>query len=245
MCDRNDAVTTDEPERGFDADDAIDTCRTDNRSIRFRTDSDGRQVRGNRNCRAARGPAGVSQEIIRILRLPAQAAPATRGVLGPEIGPFAEVRFAENDSAGLAHCLDKKRVVRRPMPGKRQGAGRCRHLVTCIDVRFKHDRDAMQWPARAGLLPLSIQRIGDVEGVRIQLDNGVERGAISICGIDLVQVILDQPPCGEIAALHQPLERADVMLVVFLRCLAAAAEDQERCRSCGGNKAFHAGTPSR
>ena len=72
------------------------------------------------------------------------------------------------------------------------------------------------------------------------LDNSVERGTIAICGIDLVQVILDQPPCVEVAALHQPLERADVKLVVIPGCLAAAAEYQERCRNCGRNEAFHA-----
>ena len=161
-------------------------------------------------------------------------------MLGPEVGPFAEVRFAENDGAGFAHRLDKKCVVRWPVPGKCQGAGRRRHLVACIDVCFKHDRDAVQRPTRAGFLSLAIQRIGDVEGIRIQLDNSVERGTIAICGIDLIQVVLDQPPCGEVAALHQPLERADVMLVVIPGRLAAAAEYQNRCRDCGGNEAFHA-----
>ena len=63
--------------------------------------------------RSGAGPARVAVEHVRIAREAAAAAPAARRSRRAEVGPFAEIRLAEDDRAGRAQPRHEERVARR------------------------------------------------------------------------------------------------------------------------------------
>ena len=107
-----------------------------------------REVRGDRRAGARARAGRVAIERVRILRLPAAAAPAAGRVRRAEVRPLAQVRLAEDDRARLAQARDDERVLRRLDAGERERAGGRHHAIGGGDVVLDQDRDAVQRPAR-------------------------------------------------------------------------------------------------
>src|SRR5262249_24456713 len=97
----------------LDADDAVDRRRTDDRSVCLGAKGRGAEVRRDRGCRAGARSAWVSVQEVRVVGLPASAAPTTRRVEAAKVGPFAEIRLAENDGASVAEPLGNRGVLSR------------------------------------------------------------------------------------------------------------------------------------
>ena len=79
--------------------------------------------------------------------------------------------LAEQDRAGLAQLLRDERVLGRDRSLERQRAGGGRHPVVRVDVVLERDRDAVQRPADLAGLALGIELVGDLERLRVGLDD--------------------------------------------------------------------------
>ncbi len=99
MCHRNDARTADESQRWLDTDNTAGRGRADNGAVRLCADRQSAEIGGNSNSRTGAGSAGIPIEHVRISRLTASGAPTACRVHRPEISPFAQISFAQNDRA--------------------------------------------------------------------------------------------------------------------------------------------------
>src|SRR5204862_5512380 len=100
-------------------------------------------------------------ERVRVAGLAAATAPAARRVGRAEVGPLAQVRLADDTSAGLSQTLRDEGVLRGPRADERERAGRGLHAVGRADVVLDEDGDAVQRPAHAPLFALAVERVGD------------------------------------------------------------------------------------
>src|SRR4029077_19404336 len=124
---------------------------------------------------AGTGAAGIAVKNVGIFREASAAAPSAGRMTRANVGPFAEVGFAENHGAGLAESLDDERIFRRlgsADQGQRAGGGH--HLVGGVDVVFDDDGDAVERTAGALVFAFTVKRVGDLEGVGIQFDDAVD-----------------------------------------------------------------------
>jgi len=96
---------------------------------------------------------------------------------GANVGPLAEIRFAENHGTGPTQLCGDKRVVRSRRSGKRQRARRCLHAVRGIDIVLDEDRNAMKRAARPFRSALLVKRVSDPESIGVELDDGVNHGS--------------------------------------------------------------------
>src|SRR5437867_12055835 len=93
---------------------------------------------------------------------------------GAEVGPFTEIRLAEQGGASAAKTLNDEGILRRDEIGEGERARRRLHAIGGVEVVLHKDRDPVQRAARSFLLALAIQRVGYLEGVRIRFDDGAE-----------------------------------------------------------------------
>ena len=112
------------------------------------------------------GSARVAVEGVGIFREAAAAAPSAGGVAGANVGPLAEIGFAEDDGAGCAQFLRDERIFRRLRADQSQRAGGGHHLIRGIDVVFDEHGNTVQWSAWAFGFALPVERIGDREARR-------------------------------------------------------------------------------
>ena len=158
---------------------------------------------------------------VRVPGLATNAAPATRRLGRAEVGPLAEICLGQNYSTGISESCDMECINGRPMPNHGQGARRRGHLVGRIDVCFQDDRYAVHRPAWTTCLPFLIQSCRNLECLRIQLNDGVKSGSITIDGLNSLQVELGQLCRAKFTFLHQRLQCCNVVLaVVVVRDLA-------------------------
>src|SRR6185369_3679695 len=94
--------------------------RTHHRAVRFSADGSRAQVRCNGSARSGARAARIALEDVWILRLSTTTAPATRRLRRSEIGPLAQVRFAENQCARFAESLSDERVALRLCADERE-----------------------------------------------------------------------------------------------------------------------------
>src|SRR2546423_13392801 len=104
--------------------------------------------------------------------LPAAAAPAAGRMARTKVGPLAQVGLSQNHGAGFPQSLDDKRVARRDGPGKSERAGGGHHSVSSVDVVLDKYRNAVQRAAHALLTTFFVERVGDRERIRVDLDHG-------------------------------------------------------------------------
>src|SRR5439155_3636101 len=75
----------------------------------------------------------------------------------PEVCPFAEIGFAENDCTSRAQFLDERRVRRNLATINRERACGRLHVVLRGDVVFNKKRNAMQRAAHISGAPFVIK----------------------------------------------------------------------------------------
>jgi len=185
--DGNDAAAAEKADGGFDAHDAVHGRRADDGAIGLRAHGDGAKIGGDGGARSGARSAGVAVERVGIAGLAAAPAPSAYGTRRAEIGPFAEVGFAENDGAGGAQALHDGGVARCGSIDQRQRTGGGVQLVGGIDIVLDQYRDAVQRTAPGPAIELGRY----VEGIGIDLDDRAQ------CGIDFADTRQIAP--GELA----------------------------------------------
>ncbi len=108
---------------------------------------------------------------------------------GPEVCPLAEIGLAENHGAGRAQLLSDKRIAGGDGAGKGKRSGGGHHAIGSIDVVFDEYGNAVQRAARAFLMALLVESIGDRQRVGIQLDNGVDGRTALVDFVDPLQIL--------------------------------------------------------
>src|SRR5208282_3007599 len=87
-------------------------------------------------------------------------------------------------------------VVGSARSQQRQRTRRRIHAVPGVDIVLDEDRDAVKWPARPLRLALLVKRVGDLESLRVELDNGVDHRAGFVDLLNACQVLLGQRAGG-------------------------------------------------
>ena len=88
-----------------------------------------------------------------------------------EVGPFAEVRLAQNDRARRTQPFDDECVSSpRDIEQRQRARGRL-HLIGGLDVVFDQHRHAVERTARRFRSQFPITRIGNRQRIGIDLDD--------------------------------------------------------------------------
>ncbi len=131
----------------------------------------------------------------------------------PEIRPLAEIRLAEYHRAGGAKPPDDEGITWRNGALERERAGGRHHPVVGIDVVLDQNRNSVQRPSHLLRPSLGVHRVGDREGVRIQLDDSAEGRTMPVDGFDSRDVLLGDRARGQFPACHHALQLIDRHLV--------------------------------
>src|SRR5208283_6163623 len=135
---------------------------------------------------------GIAVESIRVASKAAAPAPSAGGMTAPDVGPLTEISFAQDHGAGIAQLRRGESVVGSARSQQRQRTRRRIHAVPGVDIVLDEDRDAVKWPARPLRLALLVKRVGDLESLRVELDNGVDHRAGFVDLLNACQVLLGQ-----------------------------------------------------
>ena len=125
---------------------------------------------------------------------------------GAEIGPLAEIGFAEDEGAGLTEAARDAGIVRGGEACKRERAGGGHHAIGGANIVLDEDRDAVERAARAFGFPLGVELIGDAEHLGIELDHAVQRGAGFIDFGDAREIPVGEAARRELARPHAVLQ---------------------------------------
>src|ERR1039457_525351 len=100
--DRNDAAAADQSNRRFKPGQTIRRSRTDDRPVRLRAHTGNAKIRGNTRSRPRARSTRIAVESIRVASQSAAAAPSAGGMTGANVGPLAEIGFAQDHGSGPA-----------------------------------------------------------------------------------------------------------------------------------------------
>ena len=98
--DGDDARPANQPHRGLEAHQAVARGRAHHRAVGFGAHGHGAQVGRHRRARPRAGAARRAVEHVGVAGLAAHGAPAAGAARGAEVGPLAEVGFAQDDGPG-------------------------------------------------------------------------------------------------------------------------------------------------
>src|SRR6516164_9661535 len=110
---------------------------------------------------------------------------------GPNIRPFGGVGFSQNYRARLAQPLYKKGVLSRPSTDQGERTSGRQHAVGRVHIVFNENGNAVEWAARSLILEFLIERLGDLQCVRIELDHAIYCGTAFVYFLDSVEILLD------------------------------------------------------
>ena len=200
---RNDPGPADEPPRRPDAHETIRRGRRSDRLPRIGSGAKDAEVGGDgRACPAARA-TGRAREIVRIPRLTAERADRRAAP-----GELHQVRFGQNDRAGLSQAFDDEPVGRRVGFRQRHRSAGCRHVGRVVVV-FQDNGNAVQRsPGRCGCIePVHVR--GGLDRARIHGQDGVQRGAFVVVRVDAIEVCARQLGAGDLSGIEGGVNRAD------------------------------------
>ena len=98
--DRDNPGTTHQSYRRLNAGKAVRGRRAHDGAVCFGANPDRSEICGDAGARTGAGSASIAVERIGIFREAATSTPAAGRMTGTDVGPFAEIRFAENHRAG-------------------------------------------------------------------------------------------------------------------------------------------------
>ena len=131
----------------------------------------------------------------------------------PVSASSVRLAFATMIGARLPEPLHHERIVWRHGLGERDRAARRRH-VGGIEVVLQDDRNAVERTCRAGL-GRAIDRLGHLHRARVHADDGAERWALVVVGLDAIQILAHQLCAGDGARRQRGMDRADRRLFQY------------------------------
>ena len=141
--DRDDPLLRHEAHGRLQPDHQVVPGGRDDRPVGLGPDGDGAQVRRRTDRRSGARPGRVEAQQVRVTREAAASAPSlevvrldgeTLGGEAAEVGPFGEVRLAEDHGTGSAQPLDDGASRGTTLPDEREGTRRRLHAVVGRDV---------------------------------------------------------------------------------------------------------------
>ncbi|MDQ1187942.1 hypothetical protein QE447_000445 [Stenotrophomonas sp. SORGH_AS282] len=157
-------------------------------------------------------------EPVGIPGLAATRAPAGNRLAGTEVRPFAEIGLAQDQRAGRAQPGDQERIVGAE-PGQCQRTGAGAHRAR-PDVVLEQKRNAVQGAAKLPAAAFGIQCRRFLQGIRIELQHGVEARAGAVEPGDPFQVGAGQGDAVQLAGGHRRLQLGDIGFGVGERRIA-------------------------
>ena len=156
-------------------------------------------------------PAVTRSRRVGIFRVAGQDG--TDGFIGAE-SPFGHVGFGEDEGAGVLDVLHLKSVLigNEFREGERAVGG---PEALGFEIILDDHRDAVERAGQAGLCEAAVQIVGLLFDVGVDQDDGVDRRAILIVGVDALQVLRDESAAGEFAGLHRVVDLRDSSLLDF------------------------------
>ena len=190
-------------------------------------------------------PHGLRSSAYGIPHLAAAPAPAAGGMTRAEVGPLAQVGLAEDDRAGRAQSRHHERVLRRHRSLERQRPGGGHHAIAGVDVVLDDDRDTVQRTARTARPSFVVQRVGDGQRVRVDLDDRSQRRSLPIDLLDPAQIELGDLPGGVSARRHPLGELRGSGFLERKRGRRGGLENQrEQADECGARQHGAANLPA-
>ncbi len=209
MGDRDDPGSADETYGRLDADHAVGRGGANHRAVGLGADRGGAQAgRRPRPPEPELEPHGLRVEIVGVVRLPADPAPAAGGALGAEVGPLAQIGLAENDRPSLAQHGDKNasRSVTLPASASDPAVVAIRSRDSMLSLR----RTGMPCSGpRTALATLLVECMGLGQGIRVGDDDRVELGIESF---NPIEVRCGDRFCAHLALFHHRLEIGNTRL---------------------------------
>src|SRR5262249_36765722 len=144
--DGDDARAAHQAHGGLQAHEAADGGGADDGSIGLGADGGGAEVGGGGGGGSGARSAGGAGEGVGGAGEAGGGAPAAGGARGADVGPLAEVGFAEQDGARGAQARGDVGVAGRGRAVERERARGGLRAIAGVDVVLEEDRDAVQRP---------------------------------------------------------------------------------------------------
>ena len=188
----HDARTGDQADGGTDADQAVGGGGGTDGIDGIGAQPDDADIAGDGGAGAAGGAAGGAGGVIGVYRLPHYRADG----LAPD-GEFVQVGLGQNQRAGLPQLFGHKGVLIRYPALQRNAAGGGGHIGG-IEVILQHHGDAVQGAAQGVvLLHIGIKGIRLLQCLGIDIDDGIDGGALVVIRLDACEIILAQLAAGQ------------------------------------------------
>ncbi len=131
------------------------------------------------------------------------------------VGPLAEVGFAEDYCARFAQLGGHKRVFLRSRAeqGKRSGSGV--HAVSSVDVVFDEDWNSVERAAWTFVFAFPVERFSDFQCFGIHLDDAVDPGAGFVDVLNAGEIFFGKAAGRIFSGLHRLLEIVNGEFVEF------------------------------
>ena len=228
--DGDDARARNQANRRLYAHQSVGAGRTDDGSVRLRSNPNRRQVGRNRCPCARRGTAGIAVEGVGVARLSAPPAPSAAGARGSPVGPFGQVDFSQHNRAGRAQTPNDLGIGCCQRFCQRQRARRGVHPVGSVDVVLDEHGNAVHRSAHRSSLPLPIERLGNRQCVGVDLEHGVERRTRTVHRVNALEIHLRDRSCRPAPTRHTRLQLGHRDLVQFEGGNARSGDRQSRTR---------------
>ncbi len=122
------------------------------------------------------------------------------------IGPFAQIGFAEDNGACFPQLSCHAGILRRFRAQQCERSSCGLHRVSGINIVFDQHRDSLQRTANALFFALSVERFRNRERVRIWFDHAVYDRAALIHFLDTVKIGFGERVGRELARFHPLLK---------------------------------------
>jgi hypothetical protein len=170
------------------------------------------------------------------------AAPAAGALEAAEVGPLAQIRFADDHRACSAQPLRDRRILERRRADQRERASSRLLSIAGVDVVLQQDRNAVQRATRPVAAPLLIELRSDAPRIGIQLNDRAQIEPL-VDELDSAQVDFEQLLRAQPVRRHERLQPRDARVgdvvaiaaehtKVLRGCIVGLCIGGERCERC-------------
>ena len=145
-----------------------------------------------------------------------------------KVRPLGKIGLAEEHDTCITQPRNDERVLSCRLASERERTGGCLHAVGGRDIVFNKDRDAVERTAKLARFPLGVEAIGIAPGLRIELDDAVQRRALMIEGFDAREVFLDKR-AGRVLPARQAALQIGYGQFFEIKCRGSGLAGRPRC----------------